>query len=63
MIPLSGLLNGSDANSSSQTSYSWVAKYLDIDPSIKNVIDICFLYDYYEPTFAILYQPEQTCTR
>ncbi|KAI8969822.1 CPSF A subunit region-domain-containing protein [Pilobolus umbonatus] len=33
-----------------------------IDPRIKNVIDMTFLSDYYEPTLAILFQSEQTWT-
>ncbi|KAI7867053.1 CPSF A subunit region-domain-containing protein [Mucor mucedo] len=33
-----------------------------IDPRIKNVIDMVFLADYYEPTLAILFQSEQTWT-
>lgn len=40
---------------------SHVATYTkDIDPSIRNVIDICFLHGFHEPTIAILFQPEQT---
>lgn len=33
-----------------------------IDVRIKNVIDMVFLADYYEPTLAILFQSEQTWT-
>jgi cleavage and polyadenylation specificity factor subunit 1 len=33
-----------------------------IDARIKNVIDMVFLSDYYEPTLAILFQSEQTWT-
>lgn len=33
-----------------------------IDGRIKNVIDMVFLSDYYEPTLAILFQSEQTWT-
>jgi cleavage and polyadenylation specificity factor subunit 1 len=34
----------------------------DIDVRIKNVIDMVFLYDFFEPTLAILFSPQQTWT-
>ncbi|KAF9194083.1 Cleavage and polyadenylation specificity factor subunit 1 [Haplosporangium sp. Z 11] len=41
---------------------SYVMSLSDIDSEIKNVIDMVFLYDFYEPTLAILYSPQQTWT-
>ncbi|CEP07342.1 hypothetical protein [Parasitella parasitica] len=41
---------------------SFLIDLVSIDARIKNVIDMVFLSDYYEPTLAILFQPEQTWT-
>ncbi|KAF9917041.1 Cleavage and polyadenylation specificity factor subunit 1 [Lobosporangium transversale] len=41
---------------------SYVMTLSDIDSKIKNLIDMVFLYDFYEPTLAILFSPEQTWT-
>ncbi|KAF9970856.1 Cleavage and polyadenylation specificity factor subunit 1 [Actinomortierella ambigua] len=41
---------------------SYVMTFSDIDIRIKNVIDMEFLYDFYEPTLAILFSPQQTWT-
>ncbi|KAF9903816.1 Cleavage and polyadenylation specificity factor subunit 1 [Linnemannia zychae] len=41
---------------------SYVMALSDIDSKIKNVIDMVFLYDFFEPTLAILYSPQQTWT-
>ncbi|KAG0253424.1 Cleavage and polyadenylation specificity factor subunit 1 [Actinomortierella ambigua] len=41
---------------------SYVMTFSDIDVRIKNVIDMQFLYDFYEPTLAILFSPQQTWT-
>ncbi|KAI9364067.1 CPSF A subunit region-domain-containing protein [Pilaira anomala] len=43
-------------------SPSFLIDLESIDPRIKNVIDMVFLADYYEPTLAILFQSEQTWT-
>ncbi|KAL0094494.1 CPSF A subunit region-domain-containing protein [Phycomyces blakesleeanus] len=43
-------------------SPSFVIELEKIDPRIRNVIDMTFLSGYYEPTLAILFQPEQTWT-
>ena len=39
---------------------SYVISFSNIDPSIKNVVDMVFLADYFEPTLAILYEPWPT---
>ncbi|KAL4213346.1 CPSF A subunit region-domain-containing protein [Rhizopus microsporus] len=41
---------------------SFVIDLSTLDSRIKNIIDMSFLSDYYEPTLAILFQPEQTWT-
>ncbi|KAF9961999.1 Cleavage and polyadenylation specificity factor subunit 1 [Mortierella alpina] len=41
---------------------SYVMSLSDIDIRIKNVIDMVFLYDFFEPTLAILFSPQQTWT-
>ncbi|EIE79461.1 hypothetical protein RO3G_04166 [Rhizopus delemar RA 99-880] len=41
---------------------SFIIDLATLDSRIKNVIDMTFLSDYYEPTLAILFQPEQTWT-
>ncbi|KAG0002046.1 Cleavage and polyadenylation specificity factor subunit 1 [Entomortierella chlamydospora] len=41
---------------------SYVMTLSDIDIRIKNVIDMVFLYDFFEPTLAILFSPQQTWT-
>ncbi|KAF9351531.1 Cleavage and polyadenylation specificity factor subunit 1 [Mortierella sp. AD094] len=43
-------------------SPSYVMTLSDIDIRIKNVIDMVFLYDFFEPTLAILFSPQQTWT-
>ncbi|KAI8889133.1 hypothetical protein K501DRAFT_239493 [Backusella circina FSU 941] len=43
-------------------SPSFLIDLESIDPRIKNVIDMTFLSDYYEPTLAILFQTNQTWT-
>ncbi|KAI8145123.1 CPSF A subunit region-domain-containing protein [Fennellomyces sp. T-0311] len=43
-------------------SSSFVIDLESIDRRIKNVIDMTFLGDYYEPTLAILFQTDQTWT-
>ncbi|CAG8433080.1 10709_t:CDS:10 [Diversispora eburnea] len=39
---------------------SFVIELSSIQPRIKNVIDMRFLHDFYEPTLAILFEPCQT---
>lgn len=34
----------------------------EIDAQLKNISDFCFLYDYFEPTLAILFEPLETWT-
>ncbi|KAJ3119852.1 Cleavage and polyadenylation specificity factor subunit 1 [Nowakowskiella sp. JEL0407] len=41
---------------------SHVVSFSSIDARIKNVVDFVFLYDYFEPTLAILYEKTQTWT-
>ncbi|KAI9307983.1 CPSF A subunit region-domain-containing protein [Cunninghamella echinulata] len=41
---------------------SFIIDIPTIDKRVKNVVDIVFLSDYYEPTLAILYQSKQTWT-
>ncbi|ORY96617.1 CPSF A subunit region-domain-containing protein [Syncephalastrum racemosum] len=41
---------------------SFVIDLEAIDKRVKNVIDVTFLSDYYEPTLAILFQTDQTWT-
>ncbi|KAG2188997.1 hypothetical protein INT44_004139 [Umbelopsis vinacea] len=41
---------------------SYVMDVSEIDSRIRNVIDMVFLHDYYEPTLAILYQSNPTWT-
>ncbi|KAI8619412.1 CPSF A subunit region-domain-containing protein [Chytriomyces sp. MP71] len=41
---------------------SYVFKISEIDPKIKRIIDFGFLYDYIEPTLAILYERDHTWT-
>ncbi|KAM3586172.1 mRNA cleavage and polyadenylation factor subunit [Umbelopsis sp. WA50703] len=43
-------------------SSSFVLDVSEIDSRIRNVIDMVFLHDYYEPTLAILYQSNPTWT-
>ncbi|RUS19169.1 hypothetical protein BC937DRAFT_87899 [Endogone sp. FLAS-F59071] len=43
-------------------SPSFVLDVSSIDTRIKNVIDMAFLFDYYEPTLAILFEPVQSWT-
>lgn len=43
-------------------SSSFVIDLESIDKRIKNVIDMTFLGDYYEPTLAILFETEPTWT-
>lgn len=43
-------------------SPSFLIDLESIDSRIKNVIDMVFLADYYEPTLAILFQSEETWT-
>lgn len=49
-------------NSKWPYSPSFLIDLETIDSRIKNVIDMVFLADYYEPTLAILFQSEQTWT-
>ncbi|KAF9924351.1 Cleavage and polyadenylation specificity factor subunit 1 [Linnemannia zychae] len=55
---------GDEEDASKKWPYlpSYVMALSDIDPKIKNVIDMVFLYDFFEPTLAILYSPQQTWT-
>jgi cleavage and polyadenylation specificity factor subunit 1 len=39
---------------------SFIMALTQIDRSLRNVIDMCFLHGYYEPTLAILYDPFPT---
>ncbi|KAI8084961.1 CPSF A subunit region-domain-containing protein [Halteromyces radiatus] len=41
---------------------SFIIDLPSIDKNVKNVVDMVFLSDYYEPTLAILYQAKQTWT-
>ncbi|KAL2918252.1 mRNA cleavage and polyadenylation factor subunit [Polyrhizophydium stewartii] len=41
---------------------SFVMPFTDIDPSVRNVIDFTFLFGYFEPVLAIMYQQRQTWT-
>ncbi|KAI8337525.1 CPSF A subunit region-domain-containing protein [Chlamydoabsidia padenii] len=41
---------------------SFIIDLSSIDKGIKNVVDMVFLSDYYEPTLAILFQTKQTWT-
>ena len=41
---------------------SFVVPFVDMDPSVKNVIDVTFLHGFFEPTIAILFQTHLTCT-
>ncbi|RKO91040.1 hypothetical protein BDK51DRAFT_51243 [Blyttiomyces helicus] len=43
-------------------SPSFVIPVSSIDPKIRNVVDMTFLYDYFEPTLAILFETVQTWT-
>ncbi|KAF8979797.1 Cleavage and polyadenylation specificity factor subunit 1, partial [Entomortierella lignicola] len=51
-----------DASKKWPYSPSYVMTLSDIDIRIKNVIDMVFLYDFFEPTLAILFSPQQTWT-
>ncbi|KAI1302103.1 Cleavage and polyadenylation specificity factor subunit 1 [Mortierella claussenii] len=55
---------GDEEDASKKWPYmpSYVMTLSDIDIRIKNVIDMVFLYDFYEPTLAILFSPQQTWT-
>ncbi|KAG0089651.1 Cleavage and polyadenylation specificity factor subunit 1 [Podila epicladia] len=55
---------GEDDDVSKKWPYlpSYVMSLSDIDIRIKNVIDMVFLYDFFEPTLAILFSPQQTWT-
>lgn len=39
---------------------SFVMPASQLESSIRNIIDICFLSNYHEPTLAVLFQPQQT---
>ncbi|TPX33999.1 2-dehydropantoate 2-reductase [Synchytrium microbalum] len=41
---------------------SFVIPMSSIDPQVKHVVDMVFLYNYFEPTLAILFEPVQTWT-
>eukprot|EP00842_Homolaphlyctis_polyrhiza_P002399 jgi/Hompol1/315/HPOL_002464-RA len=41
---------------------SFVVPFTDFDPSVRNIVDFTFLFGYYEPVLAIMYEPVQTCT-
>ncbi|KAJ8329492.1 mRNA cleavage and polyadenylation factor subunit [Batrachochytrium dendrobatidis] len=57
------LLNDlNDANSKYPFRPSIVLPFLDLDKSIRNIIDFTFLFGYAVPTIAIMYQTEQTWT-
>jgi cleavage and polyadenylation specificity factor subunit 1 len=57
----SDLTSAVDKDSHVQPYYpSFVADLSDIHQDMKNLVDIAFLYDYFEPTVAILYEPNQT---
>ncbi|KAF9983556.1 Cleavage and polyadenylation specificity factor subunit 1, partial [Modicella reniformis] len=55
---------GDDDDISKKWPYlpSYVMALSDIDVRIKNIIDMVFLYDFFEPTLAILFSPQQTWT-
>ncbi|KAG0331722.1 Cleavage and polyadenylation specificity factor subunit 1 [Podila humilis] len=55
---------GEDDDASKKWPYqpSYVMSLSDIDTRIKNVIDMVFLYEFFEPTLAILFSPQQTWT-
>ncbi|KAJ3154030.1 Cleavage and polyadenylation specificity factor subunit 1 [Geranomyces variabilis] len=41
---------------------SFVVSFSEIEPRVRNVVDMVFLYGYFEPTLAILFEPVQTWT-
>ncbi|KAI8928665.1 CPSF A subunit region-domain-containing protein [Entophlyctis helioformis] len=41
---------------------SFVLPFSEIEPSVRNVIDFAFLYGYFEPALAIMFEPQQTWT-
>ncbi|KAF9586527.1 Cleavage and polyadenylation specificity factor subunit 1 [Lunasporangiospora selenospora] len=55
---------GDEDNISKKWPYlpSYVIALSEVDIRIKNVIDMVFLYDFFEPTLAILFSPQQTWT-
>ncbi|KAJ3087269.1 Cleavage and polyadenylation specificity factor subunit 1 [Quaeritorhiza haematococci] len=61
-----GAVAGGDVEEDITSKYpftpSFVISMATIDPKIRNVIDTAFLYDFFEPTLAILYETTQTWT-
>lgn len=58
-----GLLDPHSANVSTTKApvmASYTVTLRDIDEKLENVIDMQFLYGYYEPTLLILYEPIKT---
>ncbi|TPX54847.1 hypothetical protein PhCBS80983_g05700 [Powellomyces hirtus] len=51
-----------DATSKHPFHPSFVVSFSAIEPKMRNVADMVFLYGYFEPTLAILYEPVQTWT-
>ncbi|KAI8825062.1 CPSF A subunit region-domain-containing protein [Fimicolochytrium jonesii] len=49
-----------DAMSKHPFQPSFVVPFSAIEPKMRNVVDMVFLYGYLEPTLAILYEPVQT---
>lgn len=57
-------VNGNQNSQSTQLppfySSSFVLSASVLNASISNIIDVCFLYEYREPTIAIIYEPTRT---
>ncbi|KNC97783.1 cleavage/polyadenylation factor CFT1 [Spizellomyces punctatus DAOM BR117] len=56
-------VNDADDTSSKYPFHSsFVIPFSAIDSKVRNVVDVAFLYGFFEPTLAILYEPIQTWT-